>query len=153
VADKLQQANDTLQTVTVMKDNATAIVQVAKPFLGIAPTSWQLVAAVADHDRYVLHRLRPLRALAQDSHGGPVMQALLLKLAIQYGVYALLALGVVGGVAGYGVYKYNSGWNAAIAGIAPQYTRPSMRFAALFRRLMIVVLTGGFWDAVSGVCR
>jgi putative chitinase len=47
VADKLQQANDTLQTVTVMKDNATAIVQVAKPFLGLAPSSWQIVAAVA----------------------------------------------------------------------------------------------------------
>jgi putative chitinase len=47
LADKLQQANDTLQTVTVMKDNATAVVKVAKPFLGLAPTSWQLIAAIA----------------------------------------------------------------------------------------------------------
>ncbi|WP_439392555.1 glycoside hydrolase family 19 protein [Bradyrhizobium sp. PMVTL-01] len=47
VADKLQQANDTLQTVSVAKDNATAIIHTVKPFLGLAPESWQTIAAIA----------------------------------------------------------------------------------------------------------
>lgn len=44
VTEKIQQASDAITTVTVAKDNATAIVQTVKPFLGIAPETWQAVA-------------------------------------------------------------------------------------------------------------
>lgn len=47
VADKVQQASDAVTTISTMKDNATAIVQVAKPFLGLAPNTWSLIAALA----------------------------------------------------------------------------------------------------------
>lgn len=47
VTDKIQQAHDTITTVSVAKDNITAIVQVAKPFLGLASSTWAVVAIVA----------------------------------------------------------------------------------------------------------
>lgn len=47
IADKLAQANDTLTTVSIAKDNATAIVQTVKPFLGLAPNTWAAIAIVA----------------------------------------------------------------------------------------------------------
>lgn len=85
------------------------------------------------------------------------MQALLLKVAIQYGVYALLALGVVGGVAGgvagYGIYKYNSGWNAAIAGVAARNHEAINAVRGAVSKVDDCSANGGFWDAVGGVCR
>lgn len=47
IADKVQQASDTITTVSMAKDNATAIVQTVKPFLGLAPGIWEGVAIVA----------------------------------------------------------------------------------------------------------
>jgi hypothetical protein len=154
VADKLQQANDTLQTVTVMKDNATAIVQVAKPFLGLAPTSWQMIAAVAVTVAVCCVGFVIYERWKQDSLGGPVMQALLVKLAIQYGVYALIAVGVVGGVAGYGLVQIQSRAGKTPSRASPAATaRLSMRFAARFRRSMTAALMAAFGTLLAGCKR
>lgn len=47
VADKVQQASDAVTTVTQMKDSATVVVQTVKPFLGVSPNTWAIVAVVA----------------------------------------------------------------------------------------------------------
>lgn len=47
VADKIQQASDTVTTVSVAKDNVSAIIQTAKPFLGLASNTWAIVAVCA----------------------------------------------------------------------------------------------------------
>ncbi|WP_316397336.1 hypothetical protein [Bradyrhizobium sp. 33ap4] len=47
VADKLQHASDVAQTISVAKDNATVIVNTVKPFLGLAPSTWQTIAVIA----------------------------------------------------------------------------------------------------------
>lgn len=44
INDKISQASDTLTTITVAKDNATAIVTQVKPFLGIAHGTWGAIA-------------------------------------------------------------------------------------------------------------
>lgn len=81
------------------------------------------------------------------------MQAFLVKLAIQYGVYALVAVGIVGGVAGYGVYKHNQGWNDAIAGIASRNNEAIHAVRSAVSKADDCSANGGFWDTVSGVCR
>lgn len=47
IADKVQQASDAVTTVSMAKDNVTAIVQTAKPFLGLASGTWAAVAVCA----------------------------------------------------------------------------------------------------------
>jgi putative chitinase len=47
IADKVQQASDTVTTVTMAKDNLSAIVETAKPLLGIAPNTWAIIAVCA----------------------------------------------------------------------------------------------------------
>lgn len=47
VTDKIQQASDTITTITAAKDSAVVVVQTVKPFLGLAPTTWALIAGVA----------------------------------------------------------------------------------------------------------
>lgn len=47
VADKVQQASDAVTTISAVKDNAVAVVQVAKPFMGLMPGTWSLIAVVA----------------------------------------------------------------------------------------------------------
>lgn len=47
VGDRIQQASDTITTVQVAKDNATAIVQTMKPFLGLASGTWGAIAVFA----------------------------------------------------------------------------------------------------------
>lgn len=44
VTDKIQQASDTITTVQVAADNATAIVHTVKPFLGVPPNMWAAIA-------------------------------------------------------------------------------------------------------------
>lgn len=44
VADKISKANDAMTTVSVAKDNATAIVKTVKPLLGLAPETWAAIA-------------------------------------------------------------------------------------------------------------
>lgn len=44
ISDKVAQASDVITTVTIAKDNATAIVQQVKPFLGLAPSTWGAIA-------------------------------------------------------------------------------------------------------------
>lgn len=44
VSDKIQQASDTITTVQVAADNATAIVHTVKPFLGVPPNMWAAIA-------------------------------------------------------------------------------------------------------------
>jgi uncharacterized membrane-anchored protein len=81
------------------------------------------------------------------------MQAILVKLAIQYGVYALIAVGVVGGVAGYGLVKYNKGWKDAIAGVASRNSEAINAVRSAVSKVDDCSANGGFWDAVGGVCR
>jgi len=47
VAEKIQQASDTVTTVTVAKDNAVAIVQTVKPLFGLPAYVWTKIAVVA----------------------------------------------------------------------------------------------------------
>lgn len=47
VADKIQQASDTVTTVSMAKDNVSAIVETAKPLLGVAPNTWAIIAVCA----------------------------------------------------------------------------------------------------------
>jgi hypothetical protein len=82
-----------------------------------------------------------------------MIQEFLLKLAVQYGVYALVAVGVVGGVAGFGVYKYNQGWNAAIAGVAVRNNEAINAVRGAVSKADDCTLNGGFWDTTGGVCR
>lgn len=44
VSDKIQQASDTITTVQVATDSATAIVHTVKPFLGVPPNMWAAIA-------------------------------------------------------------------------------------------------------------
>jgi hypothetical protein len=81
------------------------------------------------------------------------MQALLLKLAVQYGLYALLAAGVIGAIGGYGIYEYNKGWNAAIAGVAARNHEAINAVRGAVSKVDDCSANGGFWDAVGGVCR
>lgn len=47
IADKVQSAADTVTTVSAAKDSAMVVVQTVKPFLGVAPNTWAIVAMVA----------------------------------------------------------------------------------------------------------
>lgn len=47
IADKVQQASDTITTVSAAKDSAMVVVQTVKPFLGLAPNTWAIVAVCA----------------------------------------------------------------------------------------------------------
>jgi len=47
ISDKLAKASDTITTVTIAKDNATAIVTQVKPLLGLAPNTWAAIAIFA----------------------------------------------------------------------------------------------------------
>ncbi|MET4187628.1 putative chitinase [Bradyrhizobium sp. JR1.7] len=47
VADKVAQASDTITTVQVAADSATAIVHTVKPFLGVPPNLWAAIAIAA----------------------------------------------------------------------------------------------------------
>lgn len=47
IAEKVQQASDAVTTISVAKDNVTAIVQTVKPFLGLAPNTWAAIAILA----------------------------------------------------------------------------------------------------------
>ncbi len=82
-----------------------------------------------------------------------MIQQFLLRLAVQYGVYALVAAGAVGGFAGYGLFKYNQGWNAAIAGVAARNSEAIHAVRGAVSKVDDCSANGGFWDAVSGVCR
>lgn len=44
LADKVQKASDTISTVQMATDNATAIVQTVKPVLGLPPNMWAAIA-------------------------------------------------------------------------------------------------------------
>lgn len=47
IADKVQTASDTISTVQVAADNATAIVHTIKPFLGMSPGVWSTITVIA----------------------------------------------------------------------------------------------------------
>lgn len=47
IAEKVQQANDTVTTIKTATDGATAIVQTMKPFLGLDSSTWAAVAVTA----------------------------------------------------------------------------------------------------------
>lgn len=47
IADKVQQASDAVTTISIAKDNVSAVVEVAKPVLGLGPNVWATVAIVA----------------------------------------------------------------------------------------------------------
>lgn len=47
IADKIQQASDNVTTVSVAKDNVSAIVETARPFFGLGPNTWAIVAVCA----------------------------------------------------------------------------------------------------------
>lgn len=47
IADKVQTASDTISTVQVAADNATAVVHTVSPFLGLSPAIWSTITVVA----------------------------------------------------------------------------------------------------------
>lgn len=47
VAERIQQASDTVTTVSIAKDNVSAIVETARPVLGLGPNTWAVIAICA----------------------------------------------------------------------------------------------------------
>lgn len=47
IADKVQKTADTISTVQIATDNATAIVHTVKPFLGLSPSMWSTITVIA----------------------------------------------------------------------------------------------------------
>ncbi|WP_439392554.1 hypothetical protein ACRQ5Q_24325 [Bradyrhizobium sp. PMVTL-01] len=82
-----------------------------------------------------------------------MLQAIAARLLAQYGVYLLIAIGAVGGFAGYGIHKYNQGWRDAIAGVASRNSEAINAVRGAVSKVDDCSANGGFWDAVSGVCR